>query len=117
MPDDFEITGIHLADQRPIAGKLLLLCTFDMRCRGFQFQGCSLLKTTRNGFIIWGPKVENPRGNAPGVVVEDEALRHRISDAVRARYAAFGGRYDVSHTSPGDKPRGTAQVLTNSAQT
>lgn len=105
---DFTIVGIHLADQVPMAHKLQLLCRFDVKVRGFQLLGCSLLKTGKAEFIIWGP--------TRYVLFEEEPLRRRITDAVRQRYTAFGGRYDVSHTSPGDKPRDVGDVLKSFAR-
>lgn len=110
MPD-FAIVGLTLVDQPAAAGdKLQLLAFFDLRCRGFLFLGCRLFRTPKAGFVVAGPKIENPRGGDRSVLIEDMPLRHKIVDHVRERYRMFGGRHDDnSHQSPIGKPGGAAK--------
>lgn len=90
---DIAITGMNIARNAtawPNGSKLI--AHFDLEARGFAFNGCLLIKTTKLGFTIRLPKTEDHRGAFRTVGVIDASLQHQIMDAARKAYIALGGK-------------------------
>ncbi|KGB81932.1 hypothetical protein JT55_10260 [Rhodovulum sp. NI22] len=90
--DDITITGMNLVrNPKPWSNGDTLLAHFDVEFSGIAIAGCLLIKTAKRGFVAQMPKVDDQRGNRRPISITDNSLRHKIMDAGRTAYIAFGG--------------------------
>lgn len=85
------ITGMNLCGAKPFPDGSKVIAHFDCEVRGLSLTGCYLVKTPKNGFVAFPPRIETARGNSKAVRFIDNSLQHAVMNAARKSYIAFGG--------------------------
>jgi hypothetical protein len=87
-----DIISIRRVDRaNPRKDGCAMLAKIDFRANGFQFEGCSLMRTPapRNGLTVWFPRIDKEDGK---VTFADDALRAAVLQTVLTAYRAIGGK-------------------------
>ena len=86
------VTGLNrVINQRANKGGSTVLASFDCEVNGFELIGCALVRTPKNGMVVWPPKLEAPGATRRIITITDNSLRHQMLEAARVAYRALGG--------------------------
>lgn len=86
------ITGLtRISRPKPNKGGSTILAYFDCEVRGFELQGCALVRTPNNGLVAWPPKLEVQEGPRRAILIRDDSTRHAMMNQAREAYRALGG--------------------------
>lgn len=85
----FSLRVIH--EPKPNKGGAIVIANFDCIANGFELTGCALVRTRKNGLIVWMPAIEGKNKWGLAIAIKDSSLRHALMDAARSIYRAMGG--------------------------
>jgi hypothetical protein len=86
------ITGLkRVTRPKPNRHGFIVLAWFDCEANGFGLQGCALVRTPKNGLVVWPPKLDEPDTPRRVLTITDDSLRHAMMQHAREAYRALGG--------------------------
>jgi len=86
------ITGLsRVTKPKPNRHGFIILAYFDCEANGFGLQGCCLVRTPKNGLVVWPPKLDQPDSPRRALTITDDSLRHAMMQHAREAYRALGG--------------------------
>lgn len=92
MTHDIDVFGLSIVrDPKPNKGGAKIIANFDCAANGFELTGCALVRTRKNGLVVWMPAIEGKNRWGLSVSVSDSSLRHALMNAARDVYQAMGG--------------------------
>lgn len=88
------ITGLdRVRAPKPSDAGHTILAYFSADVGVFNFKGCVLVRTARQGIAAWLPKLDDKRAhNQRSVTLNDEPTRNAILKAAREMYILMGGK-------------------------
>lgn len=92
MTHDIHVYGLRIiTEPKPNKGGATIIANFDCVANGFELTGCALVRTRKNGLVVWMPAIEGKNRWGLAISVKDSSLRHALMDAARDVYRAMGG--------------------------
>lgn len=86
------ITGLtRVARPKPNQGGSTILAYFDCEVAGFALRACAFVRTSKNGLVVWPPRIDTKEGGRGCVNITDDSIRHSMMLHAREAYRALGG--------------------------